>query len=106
MTLRHVLQFWRNRSSFQHRARERAMGLIGSFLRLMIGIVFFVALIILGAIFAPQLAHAFGQLPGTLTINSGNNTIQIPILASIVASLILTLIVNLIALPFRSRSAE
>ncbi len=82
------------------------MGLIGSFFRLVIGIVFFVAIIILGAVFAPQLIQAFGQLPGTLTVGSGNTAVQIPILASIVASLILTVIVNLVALPFRNRSAE
>ncbi len=76
------------------------MGLIGSFFRLVISLAIFVAVIILGAIFAPQITQALGNFPGTVTI--GN--VEIPLLASILASLLLTIIVNLIALPFRSRN--
>jgi hypothetical protein len=77
------------------------MGLIGSFFRLVISLAIFVAVIVLGAIFAPQMAQAFNGIPGgTITVGS----VQIPLVASIVASVVLTIVVNLIALPFRNRS--
>ena len=77
------------------------MGLIGSFVRFVGSIVLFIVVLLLGIVFAPQIASLFSNhIPGG-TVQVGN--IQIPVLASIVASLALTLVVNLLALPFRRR---
>ena len=77
------------------------MGIISSFVRFVGSIVLFVVVLILGIVFAPQIASAFSNhIPGgTVTVGS----VHIPVLASIVASLALTLVVNLLALPFRRR---
>jgi len=82
------------------------MGFIGSFVRLLIALVIFVGVLILGVVFSPQLASLFNNLPGTLKIQNGGSTVEIPILASIAVSLVLTVVLNLIMLPFRRRSAE
>lgn len=76
------------------------MGLIGSFVRFIVSIGLFIAVLVLGIVFSGQLISAFGNMPGTITV--GN--VQVPLLASIVASLVLTLVVNLIAIPFRRSS--
>ena len=79
------------------------MGFIGSFVRLLLGIIIFIAVLVLGIVFSPQLFSFFGNLPGTFTFQSGNTQVQVPILASILASVVLTLVLNLIMLPFRRR---
>ena len=75
------------------------MGIIGSFLRLVAGLVIFVVVLILGIAFAPQIGTTLTNFPGTIQLGS----VQIPLLASVLASLALTIIINLIAIPFRNR---
>lgn len=81
------------------------MGFLGSFVRLLVGIVVFIVVLALGIIFAPQLSSFLSSFPGNVTFKSGNSTVEIPVLASIVASVVLTLVLNLLALPFRRRSS-
>ncbi len=80
------------------------MGLIGSFIRFVIALVLFVAALIAGIIYGPQLTF-LQNFPGTLSFQSGNTTVYIPILGAVVASLALTLIVHLLSLPFRRHEA-
>jgi Protein of unknown function (DUF2905) len=80
------------------------MGAIGTLGRLLLSIAVFIVVIIAGIILAPSLTDFFRQLPGTFEFTSGNTSIQVPLVASIVASLLLTLVINLIALPFRRRN--
>lgn len=82
------------------------MGLLGSFLRLAFSIVIFIAALVLGIIYAPQLTQAFGGTvpPGSLSVPIGSSTLVIPLLVSIVASVLLSLVVNLVSLPFRRAS--
>lgn len=82
------------------------MGLIGSFFRLALSIVIFIAVLVLGIIYAPQLTQVFGGTvpPGSLTVPLGSTTLVIPILVSIVASVLFSLVLNLVSLPFRRAS--
>ncbi len=77
------------------------MGLIGNFVRFLVSLAIFVGVLILGILFTPQLGGFFSSLPGTVKLNFGNGTVEIPVLASIVASVAASLLINLIALPFR-----
>jgi amino acid permease len=75
------------------------MGLIGSFFRLVAGLVIFIAVLVLGIVFSSQLGSFFQNFPGTVTINN----VEVPVLASILASVVLTVVLNLALLPFRRR---
>jgi hypothetical protein len=80
------------------------MGLIGSFFRLVAGIIIFLVVLLFGGQILSALGVNVMNLPGTIAIGSGNSTVYIPVLASIVISLVGTLLINLIALPFRRAS--
>ncbi len=76
------------------------MGAISGFIRLVLGIVFFIAVIIAGNLYAAQFMHYLKGFPGTFQIGS----VEIPLLASLIVSVGLTLIINLVGLLFRERS--
>jgi len=76
---------------------------MGTAVRLTISILLFIVVLFLGVIFTPQLSAFLNQFPGNFSYTSGNSTVQVPLLASIVASLVLTVVVNVISIPFRRR---
>ena len=75
------------------------MGIIGSFVRFVAGLVIFVVVLVLGIAFSAQLTPILQNFPGTIQLGS----VQIPLLASVVFSLALTIVLNLVSIPFRRR---
>lgn len=53
--------------------------------------------------YVPGLFGWFGNLPGDVSIESGNSRVFIPVTSMIVVSVVLTLAANLVALVLRNR---
>ncbi len=76
----------------------------GALVRFLIGLILFIAVLILGVV-KPDLFSAFtGILPGNFSFKAGGAVVYAPVLAWVILSVFLTLVINLFSIPFRRSS--